>query len=115
MSKQYDVKKEWEKTKKQLVQFGKEASELIKKGEKEFIQIKKQSQFQLDLTAAGLTKEKLYYQIGKEYVRSPDNNTALLKKLLDEYKAVEQKQKELLAKNEAGSLMSRQKKSKNED
>ena len=35
MSSNFDYKKEWEKTKKQLIKFGKEASVLAKKGEEE--------------------------------------------------------------------------------
>ncbi|MGE0269136.1 MAG: hypothetical protein AB7S78_11860 [Candidatus Omnitrophota bacterium] len=100
MAQNYDVKTEWEKTKEQLIKFGKEASELVKKGEIELVKITKQSKIQLDATTAGLKKEKLYYQIGKEFVklRNPASPSPLLKKLLEEYKGIDQEQKSLQTK-----------------
>lgn len=100
MSQKYDVKTEWEKTKEQLVKFGKEASELVKKGEVELVKLTKQSKIHLDATTASLKKEKLYYYIGKEYVKlkDPSSPSPILKQLLDEYKSVDQEQKSLQTK-----------------
>lgn len=105
MAQKYDVRTEWEKTKQQLVKFGKEASELVKKGEVELIKFTKQSKIQIDATAASLRKEKLYYQIGKEYIKLKDVTTpsSQLKKLVDEYKSVEQEQKTLQTKLKKGT------------
>lgn len=100
MTQNYDVKTEWEKTKEQLIKFGKEASELVKKGEVELVKITKQSKIQLDATTAALKKEKLYYQIGKEFVKlkNPGNLNQILKKLLEEYKTLDQEQRSLQTK-----------------
>ena len=100
MSQKYDVKTEWEKTKEQLLKFGKEASVLVKKGEVELVKLTKQSKIHLDATTASLKKEKLYYQIGKEYVKlkDPTAPSPFLKQLLDEYKSVDQEQKSLQTK-----------------
>ena len=65
--KQYDFKKEWEKTKEQLVKFSKEAAIVAKKGEEELIKFSHRSKLHVDSTTASLKKEHLYYQIGKEF------------------------------------------------
>ena len=100
MSDQIDYKKEWERTKKQLVVFSKEMAELAKKGEKEFVKFSKRSKLHIDSTAIGLKKEHLYYQIGKEYVVSntPAEPTPKLKKLIDEVRKSDKQQKELKTK-----------------
>ena len=70
MPDKFDMKKEWEKTKQQLIAFGKEASKIAQKGEEEIIKFSKRSMIQIDATSVQLRKEKLYYLIGKEYVES---------------------------------------------
>ncbi len=97
MSKHYDVKSEWEKTKKQLAKFGKEASKLAKKGEEELLKFTHQSKIHLDSTAVGLKKEKLYYQIGKEVVKLKDltKPTAALKGLIEDYHKIDAEQKSI--------------------
>ena len=72
MSQNYDVKQEWEKTKKQLVRFGHEVGELVRKGEDEIIHLSQKGKIQIEATTTTLKKEKLYYQIGKEYVALSD-------------------------------------------
>lgn len=100
MAKHYDVKKEWEKTKKQLAKFGKEATKLAIKGEKELLKFTQQSKIQLDSTAVGLKKEKLYYQIGKEFVKLKDitKPTVAIKDLLSEYHNIDKQQAQIKAK-----------------
>ena len=70
MPDKFDLKKEWEKTKQQLIVFGQEASKIAQKGEEEIMKFSKRSMVQIDATSAKLQKEKLYYLIGKEYVES---------------------------------------------
>lgn len=91
MSAQFDFKKEWEKTKKQLMEFGKEATKIAQRGEKELVKFSEKSVLHIDATAANLRKEKLFYQIGKEYVGQlrTKKESAQLKKLLDELSLVE--------------------------
>lgn len=93
-------RKEWEKTKKQLIQFSKEALEVAKKGEKELIKLSKKSKLHIDSTAISLQKEKLYYLIGKEYVKTDGTkkSAATLKKLVAELRAAEKEQKALQGK-----------------
>lgn len=100
MAKNYDVKAEWEKTKKQLIKFGKEVGELVKKGEDEIITLSQKSKIQLEATTTSLKKEKLYYQIGKEYVQLADASkpSAKLTQLLEEYHSLDQEQKSLSSK-----------------
>ncbi|MFT7538701.1 MAG: hypothetical protein ACI9F2_000852 [Lysobacterales bacterium] len=100
MSGQFDYKKEWEKTKVQLLKFGKEATVLAKKGEEELVKFSKKSKIQIDSTAAGLKIEKLYYVIGKEYVALKDRAvpSAKLIKFLSDVEALELEQKNLRSK-----------------
>lgn len=95
MTNSHDYKTEWEKTKKQLVQFSKEALEVAKKGEQELIKLSKKSKLHIDSTAIILQKEKLYYLIGKEYVKTADTKkpNAKLKKFVAELRAAEKEQK----------------------
>lgn len=91
MSAQFDFRKEWETTKKQLIEFGKEATKIAKKGEQELVKFSEKSVLHIDATAANLRKEKLFYQIGKEYVQQLKNKkeSAALTKLLRELDSVE--------------------------
>lgn len=92
-----DFTKEWEATKKQLVKFGKEATAMAKKGEKELLRFSQQGKIQIDATATNLKMEKLYYSIGKEYVnaQTPSTPTAKLKKLIDDLSKLEKQQRAL--------------------
>ena len=94
---QFDMKKEWEKTKGQLIKFSKEALEVAKKGEEELVKFSKKSKLHIDSTAINLRKEKLYYLIGKEYVHSisAGKESSKVKKLLADLKAAEKEQKSL--------------------
>ena len=103
MSSNFDYKKEWEKTKKQLIKFGKEASVLAKKGEEELVKFSQKSKIQVDVTATHLKIEKLYYLIGKEYVnaKTPSTPTAALKKHLTELEKLLKEEKALKSKLKA--------------
>lgn len=102
MPKQYDFKKEWEKTRNQLTKFSKEAVEMAKKGEKELVKFSRKSKLHVDATAISLKKEHLYYLIGKEYTKAkvPAQPTAKLTKLLNELKKAERQQRALQRKIE---------------
>lgn len=91
---QYDFKKEWEKTRKQLAEFTKEAGRVAKRGEMELIKFSRQSKLHVDATAISLKKEKLYYMIGKEYVHAtdPEKTTSQLRKLLAELEKINKRQ-----------------------
>ncbi len=95
MPKEHDFKKDWERTKKQLNQFGKEALVLAKKGEQEFVKFSHRGKLHLDSTTIDLKREQLYYLIGKEYVKAsaPAQPTAVLTKLLDEVARLDKEQK----------------------
>jgi len=94
---QYDFKKEWEKTRSQLVKFSKEAAKVAKKGEVELIKFSRRSKLHVDATANSLRKEKLYYLIGKEYANAPDplQATPKLTKFVSELKKVNEAQSAL--------------------
>ena len=92
------LKKEWEKTKKQLNKLSKNVVEIAKRSEKELIEISKKGKMQIDSAAIRLKKEHLYYQIGKEYSRlksEKKQTSAKLKKLLEELKRVKNDQTNL--------------------
>jgi len=97
MSNQYDFKKEWEKTRNQLVKFSKEAVETAKRGEKELVEFSRRSKLHVDATAISLKREQLYYLIGKEYAngQSAEKPTSKLAKLVKELKVAEKEQKAL--------------------
>lgn len=97
MTKQFDYKKEWEKTKRQLAKFSKEATEIAKKGEKELVKFSKKGKLHVDSTSVSLKKEHLYYLIGKEYcgLKNPEVPSAKLKKYLAEVKKADREQKQL--------------------
>ena len=95
MLKEHDFKKDWEKARKQLNLFSKEAMVLAKKGEQEFIKFSHRGKLHLDSTAIDLKREQLYYLIGKEYVKAsaPAQPTAAMTKLLDELEKIGKEQK----------------------
>lgn len=97
MPKQYDFKKEWEKTRAQLAKFSKEAVEVAKKGEKELVKFSHRSKMHMDATAIGLRKEHLYYLIGKEYanLKNPVEPSPKLNKLIAELKNADKEQRAL--------------------
>jgi len=100
MSQNYDFKKEWEMTKKNLIKFSVEAAEIAKKGEKELIKFSQKSKLQIDSAASTLKKEKLFYLIGKEYAKAkrPDKPSVKLTKLMEELKQVDGELKALKSK-----------------
>lgn len=102
MSSQYDFKKEWERTKEQLVKFSKEAATAAKKSEAEFIKLSQKGKeeivklshkgkLHMDAAALTLKKEKLYYLVGKAYVnlKDPSNVSKELSELMAELRAIE--------------------------
>ena len=90
MDAKYDLKREWEKTRKQLKKFSQEAIDLAQKGEKELIKLSHKSKLHIDSTAITLKKDRLYFLIGKEYtkMKNPSSQTPELKKLMAEYKSL---------------------------
>ncbi|OGX09081.1 MAG: hypothetical protein A2Z88_08195 [Omnitrophica WOR_2 bacterium GWA2_47_8] len=97
MPKQTNFQAEWEKVRKQLDKLSQEAIVLAKKGEKEVVRISKKGKLQLDSANQNIQKEKLYYLIGKEYVKSqcPGEPTGRLKELLSQLEATETEIKKL--------------------
>ncbi|HLF17355.1 MAG TPA: hypothetical protein VI749_00470 [Candidatus Omnitrophota bacterium] len=95
MNRQFDFKKEWEKTKKQLQKFSQEAVVLAKKGEEEVVKFSRKGKLHLDATAMSLKIERLYHDIGKEYVRSHKTKrpAAQLKKLVGDVEKLEKDQR----------------------
>lgn len=95
-----EFKSEWEKARKQLLKFSKEAEVIAKKGEKELVKIYNTGKLHIDSTAVGLRKEKLFYQIGKEYVktRKSKKESASLKKMLEELNKIDKEQRNLKTK-----------------
>ena len=94
MSGQHDFKKDWEKTRLQLIKFSQEAAKIAKKGEEEIVKFSRQSKLRVDVTAMSLKREKLYYLIGKEYAytKNPEVATPKLAKFVAELKRVDKKQ-----------------------
>ena len=95
MPKEHDFKKDWEKAKKQLNLFSKEALVLAKKGEQEFIKFSHRGKLHLNSTAIDLKREKLYYLIGKEYVKAnaPAQPTSAMTRWLEELERIDKEQK----------------------
>lgn len=100
MNTQKDLKENWDKTRKQLIEFSQEAMKLAKEGEKRAILLSKQGKLHLDSTTLGVKKEHMFYLIGKEYVKAkcPGTQTAKLKKLIKEFHEIEKKQRTLKSK-----------------
>jgi len=94
MASQYDFKKEWMKTREQLSKLSKEAFAVVKKGEKELVELSRKGKIHVDTTALTLKKEHLYYMIGKEYatIQGTDKSTAKLTKLVSELKKANSQQ-----------------------
>lgn len=111
MTTEFDFKKEWEKTRKQLLDFSQQAAKVAKKGEEELVKFSQKSMVHIDVTAANLKKEKLYYQIGKEYIASLEAaaESAALKKLVEEYKKTVKEEQTLQSKLKAESRPARKK------
>jgi len=97
MPEHYDFKKEWEKTRSQLAKISKEAVKVAKKGEKELVKFSRQSKLHMDATTLGLRREKLYYEIGKEYAHAKDPQavSSKLAKLLTELRKTNKRQSAL--------------------
>ena len=94
---QFDFKKEWEKTKKQLMKFSQEAINIAKKGEQEILDFSKKGKLFIDSKAISLKKDSLYRQIGEAYVklRDPSKPTVRLKKLVEEVKKIDKEERSL--------------------
>jgi hypothetical protein len=105
MSRQFDLKKEWENTKKQLQQFSREAIVLAHKGEEELVKFSRKGKLHLDSTAIGLKMEHLYHLIGKEYVktRHAAKVSSKLEKLIEELTKLEKEHHALKVKIRRGS------------
>jgi predicted hydrocarbon binding protein len=97
MSEKYDFKKEWPNIKKKLVSMSQEAIVLAKKGEEELVKFSQKSKLHIDATSLNLKKEKLFYQIGKEYVKAkcPAAKTAKLTKFMEELAQIEKEERVL--------------------
>jgi len=97
MSTHHDYKKDWERTRAQLTKLSKEAVEIAKKGEKEFLEFSRRSKLHIDSTAITMKKEKLYYLIGKEYtnLKSSAEPTPKLNNLVKELKTADRLQQSL--------------------
>ena len=114
MPTQYDFKKEWEKTRKQLTKFSQEAIEVAQKGEKELVRLSRVGKLHVDSAALGLKKERLFYLIGKEYVKAnaPEKPTPQLDKFLSELKKADKEQENLQVKMKNFSSTASKKESK---
>lgn len=77
--------------------FSRQAVQMAKKGEKEFIRLSRRGKMHLDATALGLKKEHLYHLIGQEYIRAkyPSTPTPKLKQLIAEFERIEKEKKSL--------------------
>ncbi|MFP4472893.1 MAG: hypothetical protein ACLFPX_03355 [Candidatus Omnitrophota bacterium] len=89
--------KEWPKIRKQLMTMSKEAVDLAKKGEEQLVKFSKKGKLQLDSTTINLKLERLYYQIGKEYVRAkyPAQKTPKLEKLVKDLNELKKEERRL--------------------
>ena len=92
-----DLKNDWPKIKKQLLDVSQQAMELVKKGEEEVVKLTKKGKLQVDLASCSLKREQLYYQIGKEFVKAkyPGSHTEKMNTLISELTAVEKEEKAL--------------------
>ena len=97
MPDKFNYKKEWEKTKVQLTKLGQELGEIAKKSEKELVKFSEKSKLHIDSTALVLKLEKLYHDVGKEYIKckDPAQPSAKLKKLIQDVEKVEKQQQAL--------------------
>ena len=102
-----ELQKDWEKAKEQIVRLSKDALDLAKKGEAELVTLSKKTRIHFDLTALSLHKEKLIYQIGKEFIKSKvEVSSVTLKKLLQEFHKLENDEKKLRNKIKAAGKAS---------
>jgi hypothetical protein len=95
-----NLKKEWEKAKKKLAALKKETVILAKKSEAQFKKISHQGKIHFDSAALNLRKDRLYYLIGKEFVRTMDasRKSDRLVELVEELKKINQQYAELKSK-----------------
>ncbi|MEW5895092.1 MAG: hypothetical protein AB1650_04985 [Candidatus Omnitrophota bacterium] len=90
----YDFKQEWPQIKKKLIKMSQEAMVLAKKGETELVKFSQKSKLHLDAASLNLKKEKLFYQIGKEYVKSKGAEKSMkMKTFLAEMDEVEKEER----------------------
>lgn len=104
--KQHDFKKDWDKIKERLIAMSQEAKVLAKKGEKELIKFSHKSKLHIDATSLTLKKEKLFYHIGKEYVRAKNSGKTSQKMsdMLEELSQVEKQERSLKRKIKAAGV-----------
>ena len=97
MKSQRDLKKEWERTKKQLKQLSIEAIKFAQKGEKELVKLSRKSKWHLDSTAVLLKRDRLYFLIGREYaqLKDPRRPSRELQQLMNELKALEKEERSI--------------------
>src|SRR3989338_7180217 len=102
MNNQEEIKKEWQKTKEHWLKFSREAVKIAKLGEKELVRLSLQGRLHLDATAINLKKDKLYYLIGKEYVKlkNPAESSEGLRKYVAELRRVHKHQRSLMSQME---------------
>ena len=60
-----DLQKLWESSQKELDNISKETAKLLKQGEKQWQKVTAESQKKMELVNATVTRETLYYQLGK--------------------------------------------------
>ena len=60
-----DLVKLWNASQKEFDNITKETSKLLKKGEKQLQKVTAESQKKMELVNATITREKLYYQLGR--------------------------------------------------
>jgi len=84
------------------------------KGEKELVRLSRVGKLHVDSAALGLKKERLFYLIGKEYVKAnaPEKPTPQLDKFLSELKKADKEQENLQVKMKNFSSTASKKESK---
>jgi|GEM_PF-867998 len=94
---QHDFRKDWNKIKESLMAMSQEAKVLARKGEEELVKFSKKSKLHIDVTSLGLKKEKLFYRIGKEYVktRKADQPSDKMVQMLEELAGIEKQERQL--------------------
>ena len=60
-----DLLKLWNASQKEFENITRETSKILKKGEKQLQKVTAESQKKMELVNATITREKLYYQLGK--------------------------------------------------
>lgn len=87
----------WNKAKTQLKEISQKALTLAKASETELKKLSHHGRLQFDATALHLRQERLYYLIGKEYVKTKNSAqpSAKLAKLLEEFDSIHKEHQSL--------------------